>query len=370
MIYHENSIEMDETKMANQPLYKKIYQELKKQIFTGELKEDEQLPTELELSEMYNVSRITSKRAVVELENEGLIYRVRGKGSFVKRRETEQMSTNQETILFIMPFAQNEGFGNYAEGILESFKETPFRLQMQPHEWLTSGNDYTLKKDYAGIIYYPINTQISLDFLYKCQVQEIPVVILDKSIEKIEYDSVVADNHEGGKMSAEYFLDQEIEDVLFISVNRFSDVSSVRDRYLGYLTAMYENEKNPIQLMPKEGDELESFFKTVFEEVNQLTQENKNVGLVVENDVIAIRLMTYLKQQGMEVPKQVGIIGFDNIQAANLMDPPLTTVAQNFYEMGHLAGELLKNQIVNTKNDYSEHVVPVELIERQSAKYQ
>lgn len=356
--------------MTNQPLYKQIYQELKKQIFTGELRENEQLPTELELSEMYDVSRITSKRAVVELENEGLIYRIRGKGSFVKKKEVEQVTTNQETILFIMPFAQNEGFGNYAEGILESFKETPFRLQMQPHEWLTSGNDYMLKQDYAGIIYYPINTQISLDFLYKCQVQEIPVVILDKSIEKIEYDSVVADNHEGGRISTEYFLNRGVKDILFISVNRFSDVSSVRDRYLGYLSAMYENEKKPIQLMPKEGDELEVFFKMVFEEVNQLIQENNVVGLVVENDVIAIRLMTYLKQQGIEVPKQVGIIGFDNIQAANLMDPPLTTVAQNFYEMGYLAGDLLKTQIKNAKTNYSEHIIPVELIERQSAKYQ
>ncbi|MGX7024430.1 GntR family transcriptional regulator [Vagococcus hydrophili] len=354
--------------MKNQPLYKKIYQDLKKQIFTGELVEDAQLPTELELSEMYEVSRITSKRALVELETEGLIYRVRGKGSFVKKREFIPTTNQNDTVLFIMPFAQNEGFGNYAEGILESFKDTDFRLQMQPHEWLHSGNDYTLKQDYAGIIYYPINTQVSLDFLYKCQVQDIPVVILDKSIEKIEYDSVVADNHSGGKISAEYFIEQGIEDIFFISANRLADVSSVRDRYLGYLSTMYEQQQEPLHLVNDSGKELEYFFEDILEKVKAKQTAKNSVGLVVENDVIAIRLMTYLKQHNLKVPEDVGIIGFDNIQAASLMDPPLTTIAQNFYKMGKVAGDLLVKQINFPTKDFSEHILPVKLIERESGK--
>ncbi|XFE28165.1 GntR family transcriptional regulator [Listeria innocua] len=63
----------------NQPLYQTIFNDLQTAILTGELPVDSQLPTEKELSHTYKVSRITSKRALTELEQLGLIYRVRGK---------------------------------------------------------------------------------------------------------------------------------------------------------------------------------------------------------------------------------------------------------------------------------------------------
>lgn len=67
-----------------QPLYKKIYAELHEAIVEGRLAPGSRVPTEKELSEQYQVSRITSKRALTELEQNQLIYRVQGSGSFVR----------------------------------------------------------------------------------------------------------------------------------------------------------------------------------------------------------------------------------------------------------------------------------------------
>ena len=354
--------------MKEQPLYKQIYQELKNKIYTGVYEKDMQLPTELELSETYGVSRITSKRALVELENEGLIYRLRGKGSFVKGDEKTSHKRPNDTILFIMPFAQNEGFGNYAEGILEAFKDSDYRLQMQPHEWLFTGNDYTLKDDYAGILYYPINTEISLNFLYKCQKQDIPVVLIDKSIEKIKYDSVVADNESGGKVSTEHLLKQGCDDIYFVSTNQLSELSSVRDRYLGYLSALYDVDKIPTHCVAKTEEPLALFFDRIGAHIKEEINKGQKIGLVVENDVIAIKLMTHLNQMGMKIPEEVGVVGFDNIQAANLVEPPLSTVAQNFYAMGRVAAELLMEKIKSPVKPTKEHILPVELIQRGSTK--
>ena len=61
-------------------------------------------------------------------------------------------------------------------------------------------------------------------------------------------------------------------------------------------------------------------------------------GAVCENDLVAIELMRQLKQVGVQVPKEFAVIGFDDIQAAALVDPPLSTVKQNFAELGRLAG--------------------------------
>src|SRR5690242_18519328 len=66
------------------PLYARIVDELRQKIRNNEYEPNDQLPTEKELASQYDVSLITSKRALVELEKEGLIYRKRGSGSYVK----------------------------------------------------------------------------------------------------------------------------------------------------------------------------------------------------------------------------------------------------------------------------------------------
>ena len=66
-----------------QPLYAQIKEALRSRILEGHYKAHEQLPSESELIAAYGVSRITVRQALSDLQNEGLIFRVHGKGSFV-----------------------------------------------------------------------------------------------------------------------------------------------------------------------------------------------------------------------------------------------------------------------------------------------
>lgn len=78
--------------MAKQPLHKKISDELRLKIDEGELAVDEKIPSENELCEQFSVSRLTVRRSLQTLEQEGLIYRCQGLGAFVKDQEaTKQM---------------------------------------------------------------------------------------------------------------------------------------------------------------------------------------------------------------------------------------------------------------------------------------
>lgn len=70
--------------MKNTPKYLLIADQIKKQIINGDLKPGDQLPQELAMVKSYNVSRITIRNALKELENQDLIYRVQGAGTFVK----------------------------------------------------------------------------------------------------------------------------------------------------------------------------------------------------------------------------------------------------------------------------------------------
>ena len=71
------------------PIYEQIYAQLKSQIIRGELREDELLPSIRNLAKDLRISVITTKRAYDELEREGFIYTVAGKGCFVAPKNVE-----------------------------------------------------------------------------------------------------------------------------------------------------------------------------------------------------------------------------------------------------------------------------------------
>lgn len=71
------------------PIYDQIYSQIKAQIISGELQEHEALPSIRSLAKDLRISVITTKRAYDELENEGFIYTLPGKGCFVAERSTE-----------------------------------------------------------------------------------------------------------------------------------------------------------------------------------------------------------------------------------------------------------------------------------------
>lgn len=73
----------------NKPIYEQIYAQLKLQIINGELKEDEALPSIRSLAKDLRISVITTKRAYEELERDGFIYTIAGKGCFVAQKNTE-----------------------------------------------------------------------------------------------------------------------------------------------------------------------------------------------------------------------------------------------------------------------------------------
>lgn len=69
------------------PLYQQLVEEIKQAIESGKYKQEERIPTEIELSETYGVSRITVRRAVDELCTEGYLIKKQGKGTYVNRRK-------------------------------------------------------------------------------------------------------------------------------------------------------------------------------------------------------------------------------------------------------------------------------------------
>src|SRR3954470_22423656 len=89
--------------MSKAALYKQIQNNITSQIKLGKLKPGDRVPSEKELAESFNVSQITSKHALIGLAEEGLIYRVKGKGSFVSEQHSLDQTKNKGLIGLIFP---------------------------------------------------------------------------------------------------------------------------------------------------------------------------------------------------------------------------------------------------------------------------
>lgn len=80
---------------SDKPIYAQIVNQIKNQIISGELKEETSLPSMRSLAKELKISVITTKRAYEELEKEGFIYTITGKGSFIAKQNVELIRENE-----------------------------------------------------------------------------------------------------------------------------------------------------------------------------------------------------------------------------------------------------------------------------------
>lgn len=92
-------------------------------------------------------------------------------------------------------------------------------------------------------------------------------------------------------------------------------------------------------------------------------------GIFVANDAMAVGVIDLLKEKGLQVPEQVSIVGYDDIPAASLTRPALTTVKLPNYEMGYAACNSLIDRIENKSSSSSWFMFECQLIIRDSCGY-
>lgn len=372
--------------MTELPLYQQIVQALRKQIASGELKSGDQVPTEAELSQQFGVSRITSKRALSELENEGLIYRIRGKGSFVSERELRAASDSTgpgagagsggigNEVLLMLPFSHNPGLGDYGQGIQERLDASGHTLHIQASSPASQRRllEHALLGTHQGLIFYPVSNA-DLDLLYQYALRRYPVVLLDKQLEGLPFPAVVSDNLGGAYEATAHLIARGHRRIAFLSTNEPASFYTERERYWGYLKAMHEHAVPSLEAIElfrlheadpvAEGEEALLFVRAI-----RLLQEQGITAIVATNDLTAIECIRAAQSIGLSVPDDLSVIGFDDIQLAEYIAPGLTTMAQDFDRIGYLAAEMLLRQIRNPHLIQPAAVVPVKLVERGSVR--
>ncbi|TDQ38720.1 DNA-binding LacI/PurR family transcriptional regulator [Aureibacillus halotolerans] len=354
-------------------MYAKIMEELKKDIVTGKLTAHQQLPTELELADTFSVSRITSKRALSELEREGFIYRRRGSGSFVKPRRLGDNAKADKIVAFVLPFEKATGLMNYLQGAAEVFNEHRYMFTIcTTHEEIERERDWLVElphQNVRGLLFYPISDKANMDVLYRLTTNQTPIVLLDKQYEGLPMTSVTSDNRDGGRKAVQHLITLGHSHIGYISTVPIETTSTVRDRYFGYCDALrHAGLEASLQFMLLNVNgtyKLENRSEQLAEALIDMMTAGMT-AIVAENDLVAIQIIKLLSAKGYRVPEDLSIVGFDDTEVARHTEPSLTTIAQDFLGIGRLAAKSLLEQAENQTVEAKKYSLPVELVIRES----
>ncbi|GFZ32112.1 LacI family transcriptional regulator [Clostridium zeae] len=194
---------------------------------------------------------------------------------------------------------------------------------------------------------------------------DIPVVVLDSYFPNKSLDYIVINNISGAYRATKYFIDNGHKriGILGSSVN----ISNFDSRYKGVEKALDE-----ASLMLKEEDRimLEPTLDGAYKDMKKYLESNKKdlpTALFAFNDIIALGAMKAMQECGINIPKDVSIIGFDDIPFSSLSYPNMTTIKVYTEQMGRLA----VNRIIDKINDEEDEVplkieIDTTLVERNS----
>ncbi|MEU3986150.1 LacI family DNA-binding transcriptional regulator [Streptomyces sp. NPDC026672] len=209
------------------------------------------------------------------------------------------------------------------------------------------------------LVVEPENT---LDMLTALHRGGLPVVLIDDRAHHPEFPHVTATNREGGAEAARHLL----------SVGRFRPLvlagpmrfGCVRDRIEGF-RAGYAAQGRP--LAPDAVVESDFTEPHAHDVVRRLLAEGREFDAVfAHNDVAAVGVLSALRAAGRRVPEDVAVIGFDDIPAARLTRPPLTTVRQPMRQMGETAARMLLARLAGDTSPDTHAVLPTSLVTRES----
>jgi len=340
------------------PPYQVIADYLKEQILTSYSPGDK-IPSENELAKMFNVSRLTARKAIEKLVNERLLVRVQGIGTFVSDASKYQEDSLKYVGVLIKSKFDERGWSLIAgiERTLEEFRLRPIVIDL---DWtnpkqISKRVKALLRQDIVGLIVSPDRVLLKSKAFTELLNTNFPMVFVDRSVEGVNVVTVESSNYQGGLLLGRHLRkNHDVHRAVFVTEEPL-DLSSVRERYEGFKQGL----KGQVEAVTLNGS-LENIMHVI-----SMIQEDGFDAIFFCHDLLAVRGITLLLREGLRIPEDVKVVGFDNREVSRYVYPELTTIKQDFEALGEgaalMLAKLLKNESVPEREQ-----VPVQLVIRGS----
>jgi len=360
-------------------LYERLYNYVLDDIRKGSLRSGDRVPSEKELAVKHGVSRITSMRALQNLERAGLVERIRGKGTFVARdlRRLPEVGDGERPprsrrltsrIGFLIPDASPAYGLEMLNTIEEIAGENGLSLVLKRSRGEQEEEERAIEAlvrsgSVDGLIVFPVNGEFYNASLLRLALAKSPLVLVDRYLKGIAASSVYTDNLAAARELTGYVLDSGHKHVAFVS-SPPANTSSIEDRLHGYRAAFSQRGlglggqhlltdltcgfPNPESRIPADHKAIREF----------LESRKSITGFVASEYPIALIIRDVLRDTQRLEGTMVAC--FDSPHG-QFVEPRFPHIQQNEREMGRRAVDLLLAQLDGQQTP-SQSIIGYELV--------
>jgi DNA-binding LacI/PurR family transcriptional regulator len=226
-----------------------------------------------------------------------------------------------------------------------------------------------------GLIVYAVDGPLEVPILRQLFDRGFPLVLIDRYFPDLEVDSVTMDNIGGSFLAVQHLIEQGYRRIGYIGTDNLR-TSSIVERMAGYRWALDASG------LPVEADEICTVLHTTpwpaldaaIQRDNQsalhayLARPERPEAVVACNDYVAFQIVQAAEGLGLRIPDDLAVVGFDNVASAEYFGTPLTTVEQQFEELGATAASVLLDRIHGRRTRLGRFVISTRLIVRRSSR--
>lgn len=273
-----------------------------------------------------------------------------------------------KTIGVVIPEVADSFFSLAINGIESVAKEKGYHVLIcLTHE--SFENEKTILKEFQGGRVDGVLMSVSKETAQSSHINDlisngVPLIFFDRICEDIETAKITTNDFESGYTATKHLIDQGCNKISFLSI---SDSLSISNKRLeGYLLALEDHQlkadKDQIILCTNDAKQNYELIKKLLE------QKYKPDGMVASVEKLTTPVYTACKDLNLEIPADIKVVCFSNLETAAILNPSLTTITQPAFEIGKTAASLLFNSLGKTNADLTKEsmVIPSELIIRNS----
>lgn len=324
-------------------LYARIASRLRKQIAEGGLVRGARLPSLDDLAELHGVNRLTVRKAIVQLRDEGLVYSVPAQGNYVSKTAGGRVEEEARSpMIGLLSHVLNPaGYGPYHQSIISGVYDELGKCEAN---LLVMAAGMVKPADFPGMVRRArVDGMVYMGpfdgaMLSKMVMTGPPAVVVDYQVAGINCDSICVDNAAGAAEAVRHLMSRGYGGNIAVISGMVGDTST-EERTAGVKRAFAEAGVpfGGVRMVPgnymREGGESAML---------ALMQGGKLPrALFCMNDEMAVGAMTVLQHAGYSIPGDVAVVGFDDTIWAESTNPQLTTVHVDTRQMGQMAMRLL-----------------------------
>ncbi len=246
-----------------------------------------------------------------------------------------------KTIAVVVPEVANNYFALAINGIERIAQENDYHVLIYlTHEDIEKEKGimkHLENKRVDGVLMSVTMNTNNQTHLSDFQQKGIPIVFFDRICHEIETAKITTDDYISGINATKHLIENECKDIAFLSLG--DDISIMQKRKSGYLEELLKNNMEVKQeRIIKCGNDEEINYNLV---KKLLSGKNKPDGIFASVEKLAITTYQVCRELNINIPNDIKIICFSNLETASLLNPSLSTITQPAYNIGKTAAEVM-----------------------------